>query len=96
MERDGLLSQGVSYIIRDRFMWCSDGHIAQLCTKCGSFLFTHKKKLENGSEETYCSFCKKSGTTTSVYIPYVLRYLAAEFAAMNIRMNFISKDDELV
>jgi DNA-directed RNA polymerase I subunit RPA2 len=92
MERDGLLAQGVTFLIRDRFMWCSDGYTAKLCNRCGSFMFTQTKRDDNGYEETYCSFCKKTGNCTTVYIPYVLRYLCAEFAAMNIRMKFDTKD----
>ena len=91
MERDGLLGQGVTFLLRDRFMWCSDGHLAKLCNKCGSFLFTQSKKNQNGIEEHYCQYCKKSGNMTTVFVPYVLRYLAAEFAAMNIRMRFNTK-----
>ena len=71
MERDGLLAQGVTFLLRDRFMWCSDGHTAKLCNHCG--------------------YCKKNGNMTSVFVPYVLRYLAAEFAAMNIRIRFNTK-----
>jgi DNA-directed RNA polymerase I subunit RPA2 len=86
MERDGLLGQGVTFLLRDRFMWCSDGCTAQLCDKCGSFLFTEARKNDSGYEETYCTFCKKAGKMTTLFIPYVLRYLAVELAAMNIRM----------
>lgn len=92
MERDGLLAQGVTFLLRDRFMWCSDGHVAKLCNRCGSFMFTQTKHDENGVEETYCTYCKKSGNCTSVYVPYVLRYLCAEFAAMNIRMKFSTEE----
>lgn len=95
MERDCLLAQGVSFLIRDRFMWCSDGHITQLCNKCGSFLFTQIKKYKDDYEETYCYFCRKSGNTTPLYVPYVLRYLCGEFAAMNIRLKF-ETEEELV
>jgi len=91
MERDGLLAQGVTFLLRDRFMWCSDGHTAKLCNRCGSFLFTQAKKNDNGVEEHYCGYCKKNGNMTSVFVPYVLRYLAAEFAAMNIRIRFNTK-----
>ncbi|OHT13406.1 DNA-directed RNA polymerase, beta subunit family protein [Tritrichomonas foetus] len=95
MERDGLLAQGVSFLLRDRFMWCSDGCTAHLCKKCGSFMFTQTKKEENGFEETSCNFCNSKDKITTVYIPYVLKYLVAEFAAMNIRLKFeVDEDDE--
>jgi DNA-directed RNA polymerase I subunit RPA2 len=94
MERDGLLAHGASFLLRDRFMWCSDGCNVQLCQTCGSFLFTEDRKNENGYEEIYCTFCRKSGGTCTVFIPYVLRYLAAEFVAMNIRLKFEAQKAE--
>lgn len=94
MERDGLLGQGVAFLVRDRFMWCcSDGCTCQLCHGCGSFLFTRKVRNENDYEEVYCDFCKSTGKTSTVFVPYVLRYLTAELAAMNIRMRFEVQED---
>ena len=94
MERDGLLGHGVSFLLRDRFMWCSDGCIAQFCRKCGSFMFTQTVKNANDYEETICNFCKSKEKITPVFIPYVLKYLVAELAAMNIRLKFEVEDEE--
>ena len=94
MERDGLLGHGASFLLRDRFMWCSDGTVAHLCKKCGSFMFTQTKKNKNDYEETYCNFCKSKSHITTVFIPYVLKYLVAEFAAMNIRLKFETSEDD--
>lgn len=94
MERDGLLGHGVSFLLRDRFMWCSDGCIAQFCKKCGSFMFTQTVKNANDYEETICNFCKSKEKITPVFIPYVLKYLVAELAAMNIRLKFEVEDEE--
>jgi DNA-directed RNA polymerase I subunit RPA2 len=88
MERDGMLGHGVAFLLRDRFMWCSDGSVFHLCSKCGSFLFTDVRTNDSGYEEVFCGFCKTSGNTRTVFVPYVLKYLAAELAAMNIRMRF--------
>jgi DNA-directed RNA polymerase I subunit RPA2 len=56
MERDSLLSHGVSYCVLDRFvirkksklfylflrlMNCSDCHLASICRECGSLLMVH-------------------------------------------------------
>lgn len=94
MERDGLLGHGVSFLLRDRFMWCSDGCVAHLCKRCGSFMFTQSKKNSHQYEEKYCSFCKTHDKIVPIFIPYVLRYLVAEFAAMNIRVNFELDEEE--
>lgn len=38
MERDSLLAHGVSYLLHDRLMNCSDRHVGVVCTNCGSLL----------------------------------------------------------
>ena len=38
MERDALLSHGVSFCLQDRLMNCSDSHLAFVCANCGSLL----------------------------------------------------------
>ena len=38
MERDGILSHGCAHILRDRLFQCSDFHIVNLCSVCGSLL----------------------------------------------------------
>lgn len=38
MERDALLSHGVSFCLQDRLMNCSDAHLAYVCSKCGGLL----------------------------------------------------------
>jgi DNA-directed RNA polymerase I subunit RPA2 len=43
MERDALLSHGVSFCVHDRLMNCSDVHVAHVCSECGSLLNVHAK-----------------------------------------------------
>lgn len=92
MERDGLLGHGVSFILRDRFMSCSDGFETELCKNCGSMMFTYQKNTDSDSHINYCSYCKISGQTVSIYVPYALKYLAAELASMNILLSFTVED----
>ena len=41
MERDALLSHGVSFCVHDRLMNCSDIHNAHLCNSCGGLITVH-------------------------------------------------------
>jgi DNA-directed RNA polymerase I subunit RPA2 len=38
MERDSLLAHGAAYLLHDRLHTCSDYHVTDVCTRCGSIL----------------------------------------------------------
>lgn len=38
MERDSLLAHGAAYLLHDRLHACSDYHVLDVCTQCGSLL----------------------------------------------------------
>lgn len=38
MERDSLLAHGAAYLLHDRLHTCSDYHVLDVCTRCGSIL----------------------------------------------------------
>jgi DNA-directed RNA polymerase I subunit RPA2 len=38
MERDSLLAHGAAYLLHDRLHSCSDYHVMDVCTACGSIL----------------------------------------------------------
>ncbi|KAJ0932347.1 putative DNA-directed RNA polymerase [Helianthus annuus] len=99
MERDSLLAHGAAYLLHDRLHSSSDHHIADVCSICGSILTTtliqHQKKalreiagLPPGRvpKKVKCVACQTSKGMETVPMPYVFRYLAAELAAMNIRV----------
>ncbi|KAK8936044.1 DNA-directed RNA polymerase II subunit RPB2 [Platanthera zijinensis] len=101
MERDSILAHGASYLLHDRLHSCSDYHIADVCSKCGSLLtatFVNARKRlvtdaksslppTRSSSKVTCSSCKSSKGMETVAMPYVFRYLAAELASMNVRMD---------
>uniref|UniRef100_A0A0D9XL29 DNA-directed RNA polymerase n=1 Tax=Leersia perrieri TaxID=77586 RepID=A0A0D9XL29_9ORYZ len=100
MERDALLAHGASYLLHDRLHSCSDYHIADVCSICGSLLTATVIKSDNQKAKRdmlglptikppknfACQACKTSKGMETVAMPYVFRYLAAELAAMNIKM----------
>ena len=83
MERDALLAHGTAGIIQDRLFNCSDKTQEKICIRCGSILSISKRY-----NETVCLLCDKSDSIISVCIPYVLKYLVAELASVNIRVKF--------
>jgi DNA-directed RNA polymerase I subunit RPA2 len=85
MERDSILAHGAAFLLQDRLMRCSDYSEGYICKKCGSMLACY---VEKGQENVSCKEC--TGETQKVAIPYVLRYLTNELAAMNIRVQFKS------
>eukprot|EP00959_Pyramimonas_sp_CCMP1952_P311982 6529316-Pyramimonas_sp.AAC.1 len=93
MERDSLLAHGAAFLLHDRLHSCSDRHIADVCRLCGSLLSTTAipapmgVSLVTSSERRItCRVCDSSKGVEKVALPYVFKYLAAELAAMNIRI----------
>ena len=100
MERDALLAHGVAFCLHDRLMNCSDYSEGYVCRKCGSILsaFLSSKDVdedgeiemmgnENLKSQAVCKSCK-SEMVEKVALPFVLRYLTNELAAMNIKLSF--------
>ncbi|KAI5331055.1 hypothetical protein L3X38_021181 [Prunus dulcis] len=98
IERDSLLAHGAAYLLHDRLHTCSDYHIAAVCSTCGSILTPSVIKPEKRVARAVKGlppvrapkvFCHASDTNKgmeTVAIPYVFKYLAAELAAMSIKM----------
>lgn len=100
MERDSLLAHGAAYLLHDRLHMSSDHHIADVCSICGSILTSSliqppKREMRHiaglpparDPKKVVCVACKTSKGMETVSMPYVFKYLAAELAAMNIKMN---------
>lgn len=83
MERDALLAHGSAAVLQDRLFNCSDKTQERICTRCGSIISISKR-----FNEYICLICDKSDSIISICIPYVLKYLVAELASVNIRVKF--------
>jgi len=87
MERDSLLAHGVSFMLHDRLMICSDASKTYVCTLCGSILSTQtQKSTTTYGAQVMCRACETSQGIEVVAIPYVFLYLATELSAMNIKL----------
>jgi DNA-directed RNA polymerase I subunit RPA2 len=81
MERDSLLSHGVSFLLRDRLLRCSDAYSDSACRSCGTIL-SHVPNKDDPEAAPVCIACGED--CVDVPIPFVFRYLCAELASMNI------------
>ena len=92
MERDALIAYGVAEILNDRLKECSDKSDGFVCEICGDLLAAFEQNNELFKRtEMKCLFCQQRGSkgrVRKVQIPYILRYLTSELAAMNIRLKF--------
>lgn len=94
MERDALLAHGASFLLHDRLLNCSDKSRTYICTKCHSILTpflekpppAHLPSSREARRDWTCRTCKSSAHMEVLDIPYVFRYLVAEFASINIKV----------
>lgn len=99
MERDSIIAHGAAYLLHDRLHTCSDYHVADVCSLCGSILtasFVQPQKRTareigglppgRAPKKVTCHACKTSKGMETVAMPFVFRQLAAELAAMNVKM----------
>lgn len=104
MERDAMLGHGAAYLLHDRLHLCSDRHVMDVCSKCGSLLSTQRLAMganavagAGGAQDpragrTVCRVCDSTRNVERVAVPYVFKYLLSELAAMNIRVSLDIKD----
>jgi DNA-directed RNA polymerase I subunit RPA2 len=108
MERDALISHGVSFCLQDRLMNCSDSHLAYVCSQCGSMLTVYAQApvrssfpmhQSGGHSAAYrsqfqqtCSTCQSQTAVQAIKLPYVFRYLTNELAGMGIKISLKMSD----
>lgn len=80
MERDTLISHGVSTFLRERLFKMSDKFQINVCEKCGNI----------GSLPETCRYCVNDELVT-VDIPYACKLLLHELNAMNIKTQIMPK-----
>jgi DNA-directed RNA polymerase I subunit RPA2 len=92
MERDSLLAHGVSFILQDRLMNCSDYSQCHVCKSCGSILSPLQvpraphAPIPSRGEKITCKVCDTGSKIDIIAVPYVFRYLCTELVAMNVRL----------
>ena len=90
-------------IARDRLLHCSDYVQVRICSKCGSVLTptnvptekTKDFKTSNQVDRYECAACGPDAKLVITDMPYVIKYLSAELACMNVKMNFKFKETDM-
>lgn len=96
MERDALIAHGAPCLIQDRLLNNSDKTSELICTKCGSFIsIVSSSSSSTSSSQPVCLSCGRSNTIKTVQVPYVLKYLVAELASVNIKVKFDTEKPKL-
>ncbi|XP_060076797.1 DNA-directed RNA polymerase I subunit RPA2-like [Ylistrum balloti] len=94
MERDGMIAHGTAFLLQDRLLNCSDKSMVHVCTECGSLLSPLLERpaaavaavTSEMRRKWTCMLCKRSDTINVITVPFVFRYLVAELAAINIKV----------
>jgi hypothetical protein len=82
MERDSLISHGISGFIQESMMERSDKYRWQVCKKCG--IIPHYSKKINSC---ICPMCH-GNESSIIETPYCMKLLNQELEAMNLQMRF--------
>eukprot|EP00656_Telonema_subtile_P055897 TRINITY_DN8801_c0_g1_i2.p1 TRINITY_DN8801_c0_g1~~TRINITY_DN8801_c0_g1_i2.p1 ORF type:complete len:244 (+),score=14.86 TRINITY_DN8801_c0_g1_i2:619-1350(+) len=96
MERDGLLSHGISEVVLDRLLHVSDKTKAFICSECGSMLSVYEKHTTRFSTWKSCKFCaagedESTDTIKMIDIPQVFRLWVTELASIGVRVTLSVK-----
>jgi DNA-directed RNA polymerase beta subunit len=101
MERDAFIAHGASLTLDDRSRIASDGHVANVCSKCGQIgetttKFTLKDMLDEDAliQKEECRVC--GGPVQKINTTYCYsNLLARELAAVGIKIehSFAPKED---
>ena len=89
MERDSLLAHGVSFLLKDRLMNCSDKMVIRVCSACGSAVSPMRDKQSEGDlsdAQWTCKTCQENSSIKRVFVPGAFRYLISELGCVNIRV----------
>lgn len=79
MERDAMISHGMSQFLKERFMETSDQYIVHVCDNCGLFA---RKVID--SNHYICDSCRETKKISTVALPYAFKLMVQELLAINI------------
>ena len=78
MERDCMVGYGAAMLLNERLLISSDSFCVDVCTECGYMGY-----------KGYCHFCKRTGTVSSVNLPYAFKLLMQEMLGMGISVRLV-------
>ena len=88
MERDSIISHGMSKFLQERMLYVSDIYSTYVCDICGLFAQRVNKKENTNYPQTsdvyVCPSCKNKTKISRIVIPYAFKLLIQELMSMNI------------
>lgn len=90
MERDAMISHGMSRFLKERFMECSDLYLMRVCDKCGLIA---RKQLQK--DAYICDGCKNTSNISKVAVPYAYKLMTQELMAINILPRIKTKNSDI-
>jgi DNA-directed RNA polymerase II subunit RPB2 len=87
MEKDAIIAHGMAQLLKEMFMEKSDITILRVCNFCGFFAYKAFDK-----DYYKCNGCKNTVNISTVCMPYAVKLLFQELAAVNIQPMIITKD----
>jgi DNA-directed RNA polymerase II subunit RPB2 len=88
MERDSLISHGMSKFLQERMMNTADIYSTYVCDVCGLFaqrvIKTENKNYPLQTDTYCCVACKNKTKISRIIIPYAFKLLVQELMSMNI------------
>jgi DNA-directed RNA polymerase II subunit RPB2 len=97
MEKDTLLSHGMSNFLRDRFYGCADKFEIYVCNKCGMNSIYNDSSIPKNNKcggDINVHLCKTCNNTTDfsrVQIPFACKLLFQELQAINVVPRIITE-----
>jgi DNA-directed RNA polymerase II subunit RPB2 len=88
MERDCVISHGMSRFLKERMMETADAYTAHVCDKCGLFaqrmIRKDSSQFIRKSDVFWCPSCRNKTDVSKVRLPYAFKLMIQELMSMNI------------
>ena len=95
MERDSIISHGMSKFLKERLLDTSDAYSTYVCDVCGLFaqrmIKKENKMYPSETDVYYCNSCKNKSRISNIIIPYAFKLLIQELMSMNIASRIRTK-----
>ena len=95
MERDSIISHGMSKFLKERLLDTSDAYSTYVCDVCGLFaqrrLKKENKMYPTETDAYFCNACKNQSRISKIIIPYAFKLLIQELMSMNIASRIRTK-----
>lgn len=88
MERDALISHGLSLFLKERLVDCSDIYESYVCDICGLFakriVLVNSDSNPSANDKYECVNCRNTTKISKIIVPYAFKLLCNELMAMCI------------